>query len=208
MRKCFTFFLGLMLIICLAGCSSAKMAATISAPTEATIIYTDEQTGEEQTTARTYTYDGFAIRNDEIIECKSHYVENDSRTDMVSFYSFSGTFLGSRTYAEDGTYTDYVDMADIQTFDDYLQTNEGIRETDGNTVYFEDGSYVELLIEDGYILGLDYFDASGTLMYHWQDWRSDDSDSKSEVWSDYSYATNDFTIRIDTTYEDIAVTLD
>ena len=208
MRKCFTFFLGLMLIICPAGCSSAKMAATISAPTEATIIYTDEQTGEEQTTVRTYTYDGFAIRNDEIIECKSHYVENDSRTDMVSFYSFSGTFLGSRTYAEDGTYTDYVDMADIQTFDDYLQTNEGIRETDGNTVYFEDGSYVELLIEDGYILGLDHFDVSGTLTYHWQDWRSDDSDSKSEVWSDYSYATNDFTIRIDTTYEDIAVTLD
>ena len=114
---------------------------------------------------------------------------------MVSFYSLSGTFLGSRTYAEDGTYTDYVDMADIQTFDDYLQTNEGIRETDGNTVYFEDGSHVELLIEDGYILGLDHFDASGTLMYHWQDWRSDDSDSKSEVWSDYSYATNDFTIK-------------
>ena len=47
MRKRFTFVLGLMLIICLAGCSSAKMAATISAPTEATIIYTDEQTGEE-----------------------------------------------------------------------------------------------------------------------------------------------------------------
>ena len=36
---------------------------------------------------------------------------------MVSFYSLSGTFLGSRTYTEDGTYTDYVDMADIQTFD-------------------------------------------------------------------------------------------
>ena len=93
------------------------MALTISAPTEVTIIYADEQTGEEQTTVRAYTYDGFAIRNDENIEYKSHYVENNSRTDMVSFYSLSGTFLGSRTYTEDGTYTDYVDMADIQTFD-------------------------------------------------------------------------------------------
>lgn len=211
MKKLVGIILILVMLMSLVACSTpieqdAKSSATsIVTKKSEKVTFIDSSTGEQNEITKIYLYDGFTRRDDGFIQFHSHFESDGNRTDVISFYTSSGRYIGERTSDFNSANSDYLDLADTQTVEGYLKSHSELQEIKDNIAYYADGSYTKLTVEDGLIVGEDTYDSSGTHIFHY---RAGNINQTSELWIGYAPEINDFTTKIETTYDEVPINFD
>ena len=155
------------LSILLCGCNTApegQSLESILVPKSTKMVSYDGETVvyEEETK---YDHDDIIEREDGLFEVRGTFETSDDEGKIIWLYTGEGTLIGSRSTDSSSYQEDIMSIFDYN-IDTYTYLRYDFEEYEDNVIYYEDGSYEEIDIEDGIIVEARVYDSNDELFLH------------------------------------------
>ena len=165
MKKKSVILIGLLLSLLLCSCSAGRHPEAFVVPKSSIVKYYDGS--QEYVTETVYKSHKIAERKDGLYEITGKQMTDGENSYITWLYSSDGIMIGSRTYSESSGRSESLNILDYN-IESYINSSPNFDEYEDGVIYYEDGSYEKVKVENGVIVESKMYNLNDELLYRFK----------------------------------------